>query len=179
MQEISTIKCYPKALSHEQCVHIINQFELSPYKKQGHVGQGYTPDAKQSTDLGIDAKRDDIVLNNLLDYYHKYCDSYYFMNLIRNEVSIDAGYNIQRYDNGQGYFKWHCEHSRGNSLRVLAWMYYLNDAQCGTEWIHQKFRSKAKEGDLYIWPSSWTHAHRGVTPNIGRKYIITGWCVYA
>ena len=35
--------------------------------------------------------------------------------------------------------------------------------------------SEAKAGRLVIWPSAWSHPHKGVTPNKGLKYIATGW----
>ena len=63
------------------------------------------------------------------------------------------------------------------SLRVLAWMFYLNDAKCGTEFMNYPTVS-AKMGRLVIWPAGWTHLHKGVTPNRGLKYITTGWCSF-
>ena len=36
----------------------------------------------------------------------------------------------------------------------------------------------AKMGRCVIWPAAWTHVHRGVTPNKGLKYIVTGWVTY-
>ena len=29
-----------------------------------------------------------------------------------------------------------------------------------------------------MWPAYWTHPHKGVTPNVGDKYIATGWLNY-
>ena len=29
-----------------------------------------------------------------------------------------------------------------------------------------------------MWSAGWTHPHKGVTPNVGDKYIVTGWCEY-
>ena len=173
------IQHYPNALSHEQCQIIIQSFERSPHKIRGKTGHGgVRKDIKSSTDIHVKGTQDDLLLNNLEPYYWKYCKQYSFLNRISNMISIDAGYNIQRYLDDEGYFAEHCEHSPNNPKRVLAWMYYLNDAVCGTTWIHQDYTSTVSEGSLYIWPSFWTHAHKGVTPNIGRKYIATGWCSY-
>ena len=57
-------------------------------------------------------------------------------------------------------------------------MIYLNDAQCGTCFPHQDVILIPKQGDLWVWPAFWTHAHRGEVPNIGDKYIATGWCEF-
>ena len=88
-------------------------------------------------------------------------------------------FNIQRYYPGEGYFNWHSESSgKPSSNRKLVWMIYLNDAKCGTVFPSQKKTLKPKTGRLVIWPAAWTHPHKGVTPNVGEKYILTGWWNY-
>ena len=59
--------------------------------------------------------------------------------------------------------------------RVLGWMIYLNDCDGGTRWPQQRFTTKPRQGDLYIWPAGWTHSHYGL-PSKQEKYILTGWC---
>ena len=56
----------------------------------------------------------------------------------------------------------------------MAWMFYLNDAKCGTEFLNYP-TVQAKRGRCVIWPAFWTHVHKGQLPNIGLKYIVTGW----
>ena len=56
-------------------------------------------------------------------------------------------------------------------------MFYLNNAKCGTEFMEYP-TVQAKIGRLVIWPAFWTHVHKGVIPNKGIKYIITGWASY-
>lgn len=54
-------------------------------------------------------------------------------------------------------------------------MTYLNDVQNGgTEFLYQKITTKAKKGLTLIWPSDFTHTHRGQICD-KTKYIITGW----
>ena len=85
-------------------------------------------------------------------------------------------YNIQRYDGEEeGYFILHHEQSGQYPYRMLAWMIYLNDAECGTEFPHQEKTITPKVGRTVLWPATWTHSHKGVTPNKGLKYIVTGW----
>ena len=46
--------------------------------------------------------------------------------------------------------------------RCFAFMTYLNDvSDGGTEFMYQKLISPAKKGLTMIWPSDWTHTHRG------------------
>ena len=88
--------------------------------------------------------------------------------------------NIQHYKPGEGYHKWHCERVGSklpSSTRHLVFMTYLNSVKQGgeTEWLHQKLKVKAEIGKTVIWPSDWTHTHRGITAKKEHKYIITGW----
>jgi len=54
---------------------------------------------------------------------------------------------------------------------------FLNDVDEGgeTEFLYQNKRIAPKKGRMVIWPSSFTHTHRGNPPLSGSKYIITGW----
>ena len=54
---------------------------------------------------------------------------------------------------------------------------YLNNAQSGTDFMHFS-NVRAKMGRCVIWPAFWTHLHKGVIPNKGLKYIITGWASF-
>ena len=85
---------------------------------------------------------------------------------------------IQWYPPGGGYKVWHTERVSSDTwcvYRHLVFMTFLNDVQDGgTEWFHQKKYVPAKKGYTVIWPSDWTHTHRGrVTDK--EKMIITGW----
>ena len=107
-------------------------------------------------------------------YYKKYI---VLSTSIGSTFNIYDNYNIQRYEGEEdGYKAWHCEHGRGDdsSKRILAWMFYLNDAKSGTEFKYYS-TINAKRGRCVIWPAGFTHTHRGVIPNKGLKYIATGW----
>jgi hypothetical protein len=55
-------------------------------------------------------------------------------------------------------------------------MTYLNDVpDAGTEFKYQKITTQAKKGLTIIWPSDWTHTHKGQISDVNEKYIITGW----
>ena len=61
--------------------------------------------------------------------------------------------------------------------RLLVFMTYLNDVEDGgeTEFLYQNLKVKPEKGKTLIWPSEWTHTHRGLTSKSESKFIVTGW----
>ena len=58
-------------------------------------------------------------------------------------------------------------------------MTYLNNVKDGgTMFKYQNLTIPAKKGLTLIWPSDWTHTHKGQISNTKEKYIITGWYSY-
>lgn len=96
-------------------------------------------------------------------------------------ISTDS--KLQRTEPMGGYHVWHYEDSGFDmAQRVLVWMIYLNDMPEGegeTEFLYQKRRINPKRGTCVIWPSGFTHVHRGLTVYSQNKYILTGWYVNA
>jgi len=88
--------------------------------------------------------------------------------------------NIQKYEPSEGYKVWHCErYGISQQTRCFAFMTYLNDVpDGGTEFMYQKLISPAKKGLTMIWPSDWTHTHKGQISSTHKKFIITGWLNY-
>ena len=87
-------------------------------------------------------------------------------------------FHIQHYEPNEGYFNWHCERGMHQSIqRALVFMTYLNDVTDGgeTEWKHYNLRLKPKKGMTVIWPTDFTHIHRGITSKTQSKTIATGW----
>ena len=94
------------------------------------------------------------------------------------ELTIADGFNIQHYKPGEGYINWHSERSvHLTHQRALTFMTYLNDVEDGggTEFKYQGLRHNAKKGKTLIWPSDFTHTHRGQKSETQEKYITTGW----
>ena len=126
---------------------------------------------------------EDVEINELVYFFvgqaiDKYSNDYTFLN-VNKSWRLSPSYNIQRYDGDkEGYFSLHNEASGSYPYRMLAWMVYLNDASSGTEFPYQNMTIQAKTGRTVIWPAAWTHPHRGVIPNVGVKYIATGWFYY-
>ncbi len=88
---------------------------------------------------------------------------------------------IQRYDKDGHFNSWHYERGGGETQkRCLVYMTYLNDVEEGgqTYFKYQKKEIKPEVGKTVIWPSDWTHTHKGVGPKDGYKFISTGWYVH-
>jgi|TARA_B100000085_G_scaffold212249_1_gene196383 hypothetical protein len=116
-------------------------------------------------------------LMSLQGVLNKYLERFPFAELSRFEIVEPL--SLQHYPIGGGFKEWHTERansSPGNVYRHLVFMTYLNDVpDGGTEWFHQDKYVPAKRGYTVIWPSDWTHFHRGVVSNTSEKFIITGW----
>jgi len=106
----------------------------------------------------------------------KYQNKFKFVKKI-NTSSIKEDLKIQYYKKSAGYKTWHFERAGlFNTTRSLVFMTYLNNVpKGGTEFYYQKITAPAKKGLTLIWPTDWTHTHRGqITKQYG-KYIVTGW----
>jgi hypothetical protein len=181
----------PKALDPGFCEEVIDLFEKSPLKHPGafryneEVVQKY--DIKKSMDISFDPSflqhpdwgkplryLVDVVEENVSKYIFKYEQAFQKMDNFR----LDTLFNMQRYEPGEAFYGWHCE--RAGLLasgRVLVWMAYLNTVtdNGGTQFYYQNHIEQPEQGKLLIWPTDWTHTHRGIPSLTQTKYIFTGW----
>lgn len=174
-------------ISKEICDELVDYFNFNKkYLQSGKVGKANNPylldkNIKDSFDLNVSSGNYDVVigeyrkcLKNVLDNYlekYKFCNDVYLFDICES-------FNIQHYPIGGGFKEWHCENTGdGLSLkRHLVFMTYLNDVEDGgTEFYYQDIKTKAEKGLTLIWPSAWTHTHKGVVSNTKEKIIITGW----
>jgi len=159
-------------------------YEHQSHVKAGIIGAGVDKKVKESLDIGVDPRYDEnFYIKAYTSYVNacllKYCDIYehastnYYFN-------INGVFNIQRYKKGGGFKKWHHERTNPKSAtRLLVFMTYLNDVDDGgTEFYYQNLKTEAKKGLTLIWPSDFTHTHRGIVSNTKEKYIATGWFTY-
>ena len=182
------IQVYDSMLSKEGCQHLIDYFESNvELLEPGLSGGEVCKECKDSFDLSIkldnprnedEYKINELILQSLLIGTEKYCKKFKFLQAV-DTWNVDNTFNIQRFDEGQGYHGIHSE-TMGilDSNRMLVWMIYLNNAKCGTRFYDPQRDIKAKQGRLVMWPPGWTYPHSGITPNKGKKYIVTGWFSY-
>ncbi len=87
----------------------------------------------------------------------------------------------QRTKVGGGYHAWHFERGEAENIyRTLTFILYMNDVHEGgeTEFLYYPKRIQPKAGRLLVFPTTFTHTHRGNPPLSNTKYIITTWaCV--
>ena len=119
------------------------------------------------------------------DYYSElktgideYVEKYQALKL--SSMTVTGPNVIQYYPPGGGFKTWHYERM-GTSFpqisRILVFMTYLNDVTDGgeTEWGYQNLKIQPKKGLSVIWPTDFTHMHRGIPSKTQEKYITTGW----
>jgi len=83
-------------------------------------------------------------------------------------------------DLNEGFNYYHYERDDLSTCsRNLVFMTYLNDVEDGgTQFKYQNLITPAKKGLTLIWPTDFTHTHRGVISQTKEKYIVTGWYTY-
>lgn len=182
------IGTYPNVIGRDVCARIIAEADrlfASPSHQAVTRGAAQMPMVEfgrldfsfnASVHLPAVAKVVDDALQKCIE---QYAATYFVVKQIRastNEVKI------QKTPPRGGYHFWHCEQfNRETGVRALAWMIYLNDIPAGegeTEFLWQKLRVQPEAGTCLIWPSQFTHTHRGNPVYSTDKYIATGWYTY-
>ncbi len=139
---------------------------------------------KDSNDLGVNPNSNNAYMDAYENYlgacFYNYCERYDFINK-NYYFSLNTRYNIQHYKKGGGFKEWHFERTSPakQSNRVLVFMTYLNDVEDGgTEFYYQGIKTKAEKGLTLLWPTDFTHTHKGIISQTKEKYIVTGWYTY-
>ena len=164
-------------IDEKVCDDLITYFEKNIHRqKVGTTGNGNRDKKiKDSIDMNLAAG------DTLLDDYNKqlgnclkeYIKIYPEVNDLSRFSSGVEPYNIQKYKPNGGYKIWHCERD-GPINRCLVFMTYLNTVKNGgTNFKYQNITTQAIKGLTLIWPSDFTHMHKGQICN-QTKYIITG-----
>ena len=185
---VDFIGVYEKTCPPDMCKEIIDFFENNKdLQFRGRTSFGGTvivePKVKDSQDMTlsfIDETVPSTIIARILEAKTSiYIDTYRSTDVVA-AFSVEMGYNLQRYNPGQGYHLLHCENSARGMERVLAWTLYLNTVTEGGGTYYPEYDRTidAVEGRLCIFPAFWTHAHKGIVSNTETKYIATGWYIY-
>jgi len=176
---------YQFNIDNNICDELINYHtNNTEYKKQGTINTGQVDkNFKDSIDVSVYPQSNDKIIKSYYTELNKGLDEYYTKYPILNEgfaCRTREEFNIQYYPPGGGFKKWHCERRLNQGYvisRFLVFMTYLNDVtDLGeTEWLYQNIKIKPKKGLSVIWPSDFTHTHRGIPSPTQKKYIATGW----
>tara|TARA_Y100000356_G_C11138844_1_gene224201 strand:- start:50 stop:634 length:585 start_codon:yes stop_codon:yes gene_type:complete len=150
------------------------------YKSSGEVGKGVDKKVKASTDVFVHGGNKNpmihMYMQEVMDIVTKYVEKYNLKNMF--DLAFKENWNIQHYKPNEGFFGWHCERTfYASHQRALVFMTYLNDVTDGgeTEFYWQKVKTKPIKGKTVIWPTDFTHLHRGIPSPTQHKYIATGW----
>ena len=181
--------CY---IPDDICDDLIKYFDENPDRHyKGRVwGIGgaseSNDDFKASTDMAFFINQDEEDLKIMSEYLkslnlciQEYEYKYDSARLLATYATTES-IQIQKYEPSEGYKGWHCERAGiAQQTRCFAFMTYLNDVlDGGTEFMYQKLITPAKKGLTLIWPSDWTHTHKGQISPTHKKTIITGWLNY-
>ena len=193
------IGIFPNAASKEYCERVVDHFNW--IQKTRGYGTGSIRNRqehdrisalqKESDMYFLETEQDLLVMDNnvaiLQEYsritwecHHKFKEKHGILGDV-NKHGISYSVKIQKYKPSQGYHAWHCDSSTiGNSRRLMVSMLYLNTVEKGgeTEFLYQNMRVTPEQGTLVLFPTYWTHPHRGNPPLEGEKYIMDGWLEY-
>lgn len=160
-----------KALTSSVCDNLIDLYEKSPNKTRNPIP------SRNYTMLKLSLLEFSEVTKPLSNCMKTYITKHKFLKDLYHFWGWTDYFLLQKYEIGECYKGEHMEHGSNDydCRRILAWMIYLNDCSGGTHWPQQRLTTKPRQGDLYIWPASWTHSHYGI-PSRQEKYILTGWC---
>ena len=182
------IGIYENVISREDCDGIIAEierfFETSP-KENVLSGAAQMPFREFTRfDFSLNAnkhlpKAAEVVDDALHRCIQEYASEYF---VIKQVNASTKEVKLQKTPPRGGYHFWHCENfNKETADRALAWMIYLNDIPPGegeTEFIWQKLRVQPEAGKCLIWPTQFTHTHRGNPVYSTSKFIATGWYTY-
>lgn len=110
----------------------------------------------------------------------------YYIDQATGALFRYTGFTVQKYDqNKGGYHYFHSEiYPQGDHNeplhRQVAILLYLNDVEEGgeTEFFYQNIKAKPKKGSVIIFPSGFTHTHKGHIPLSDDKYVVTAWLLF-
>ena len=175
---VNFIEIYDDALPSENCDKLIEYFNNNP-QGEGWVGPYIAkPNEKKSTELLDSVFRSHPLVYQLInptikEYTNRYVEKYIPLQHM-DEWGIDGEFTLMKFEGeDEGFKYWHTEHGIYAPYRILVWMFYLNDAESGTEFFYHP-NIESKKGRLVIWPAGWTHYHRSEL-NKGIKYVMSGW----
>ena len=137
-------------------------------------------------DYDVDGATSTALLGNYFSELDIIVKKYVTKYKIHSDFKTCFGNNLQYYEPGGGYKVWHNERDEFGSShdlicsRGLVYMTFLNTVTDGggTEFYWQNLKINAVKGLTLIWPTDFTHTHRGIVSPTQEKYIATGWYRY-
>jgi len=103
-----------------------------------------------------------------------YLKLYPQLDLVSNKFGL-TNIRFKKFNKNKSFGNWHSEHCIDYPFKILNIMYYLSDHNCGTLFYNDDL-ILSKKGRVAIFPSYFTHTHKGqVCPDGKIRYILTGY----
>ena len=153
-------------LSKEECDILIRELK-DKVKKAEQQEYGYECFDLEGTPIFNQ------IQNKTFPLWSEYINAFPEVNLTTNKWSL-THMRFKKFKPGKHFEKWHSEHSYNHATRVLNIQMYLTSHNCGTEFYNKKV-VKSEQGKVVIFPSYFTHTHRGQKcPDNKTRYLVTG-----
>lgn len=178
------LEIFPNTLDTATCHGIIDFFERSPVKTPSVTGvAGVLHAARRSHGVHLDSQNGGPLFQAVLTAMQR-CFAAYVAKYeeLRPHPSVFEAFGIYRYQNESEGYDWHSDGmDPGLRYRFVSAVLYLNTVKEGgeTEFRYQNRKVAAEQGTLILFPSGWTHIHRGCPPRSGPKYVLVTWTRYA
>ena len=89
-----------------------------------------------------------------------------------------ADWKLKHFPPGYHFSPWHHEHDYRVPHRIACIILYLTDHNCGTQFFSTKEVIKSVKGRAVMFPTFWTHTHRGqVCPDNKDRYIMSAYAL--
>lgn len=175
---------YEKAFTREQCRDIIDEitfFEENAllWRTDENPHRQDQKSVNVNVDLDVDLTSSTRINKKMFPTLKKCVDKYMKKySVLGQRPFIIYDCKLKKLEPGAGFHNWHYEN--GDYLtahRTFVVQTYLNDDFDGgeTEFLYLNKREKPSTGDVIIFPSQYTHTHRGNPPIGGTKYLATSW----
>ena len=155
-------------LDKKSCKNIIEKYKNITNINLDHTGyKGFY--------INLNDKIFNEIQLKILKSIKKYVKLYPEINLTKDKWALTE-LTFKHFKPGNHFADWHSEVGKNCNTRILNLMIYLSDHNCGTEFFEKKYVIKSKIGRLTIFPSYFTHTHRGqVCPDNKDRYILGGY----
>lgn len=174
------IEVYEDALQSNTCKTLIDIFENNK-DKQERIENDKKPNFTQFNFTKNLTKDYEKIHNQVIKTVLSYKEKYYTMidpRVFPSENSFEQ-FRIKKYSDKNDLFDTHVDvKDHESSRRFLAFMFYLNDVECGGETIFHEKKVIPKTGTLLVFPPLWMFPHRGEPPLKGSKYIMSTYLHY-
>jgi hypothetical protein len=154
-------------ITDEECDALISQYNINLKKDltNGHWGYEYA-----------DIYSEDKILNKIVERsFSEYKKKFPAKDRTTYRWSI-LPWRFKRFAPGDSFNIWHSEHTKTHPNRILACIFYLSNHNCGTEFMEPNETVLSKKGRILMFPTFWTHIHRGqVCPDNKERFIMSAY----